>query len=413
MGLIKAIVDSATGMLADSWEEYFYCDALSNDVLMVKGQKKVNEKRGGNKKSSDNVISQGSVVAVNEGQCMIIVEQGKIVDVCAEAGEFVFDNSTEPSLFYGNLAESLGKSFSNFGRRIAFGGNTGKDQRVYYFNTKEIMNNLFGTPTPIPFRVLDKNTGFDFDTAVKVNGQYSFKIVDPILFYINVCGNAADSYGKDEILGTMRSELLTAMQPALAKISAKGVRPYEIPGFSTDICTYLAEELTNQWTSLRGIQMIKMSINAADMPAEDRERFQKWQDTAMLRNSNMAAARQTEAFSNMMENSGKSGGSGMDNVASMAAMSMMSQMMGGNFFGNNGANQAQVPQMQAAGAAAGWTCSCGAVNKGKFCSECGAKKPAGAPLYKCDKCGWEPEDPTHPPKFCPECGDVFDENDRA
>lgn len=413
MGLIKAIVDSATGMLADSWEEYFYCDALSNDVLMVKGQKKVNEKRGGNKKSSDNVISQGSVVAVNEGQCMIIVEQGKIVDVCAEAGEFVFDNSTEPSLFYGNLAESLGKSFSNFGRRIAFGGNTGKDQRVYYFNTKEIMNNLFGTPTPIPFRVLDKNTGFDFDTAVKVNGQYSFKIVDPILFYINVCGNAADSYGKDEILGTMRSELLTAMQPALAKISAKGVRPYEIPGFSTDICTYLAEELTNQWTSLRGIQMIKMSINAADMPAEDRERFQKWQDTAMLRNSNMAAARQTEAFSNMMENSGKSGGSGMDNVASMAAMSMMSQMMGGNFFGNNGANQAQAPQMQAAGAAAGWTCSCGAVNKGKFCSECGAKKPAGAPLYKCDKCGWEPEDPTHPPKFCPECGDVFDENDRA
>lgn len=413
MGLIKAIVDSATGMLADSWEEYFYCDALSNDVLMVKGQKKINEKRGGNKKSSDNVISQGSVVAVNEGQCMIIVEQGKIVDVCAEAGEFVFDNSTEPSLFYGNLAESLGKSFSNFGRRIAFGGNTGKDQRVYYFNTKEIMNNLFGTPTPIPFRVLDKNTGFDFDTAVKVNGQYSFKVVDPILFYINVCGNAADSYGKDEILGTMRSELLTAMQPALAKISAKGVRPYEIPGFSTDICTYLAEELTNQWTSLRGIQMIKMSINAADMPAEDRERFQKWQDTAMLRNSNMAAARQTEAFSNMMENSGKSGGSGMDNVASMAAMSMMSQMMGGNFFGNNGANQAQAPQMQAAGAAAGWTCSCGAVNKGKFCSECGAKKPAGAPLYKCDKCGWEPEDPTHPPKFCPECGDVFDENDRA
>lgn len=413
MGLIKAIVDSATGMLADSWEEYFYCDALSNDVLMVKGQKKINEKRGGNKKSSDNVISQGSVVAVNEGQCMIIVEQGKIVDVCAEAGEFVFDNSTEPSLFYGNLAESLGRSFSNFGRRIAFGGNTGKDQRVYYFNTKEIMNNLFGTPTPIPFRVLDKNTGFDFDTAVKVNGQYSFKIVDPILFYINVCGNAADSYGKDEILGTMRSELLTAMQPALAKISAKGVRPYEIPGFSTDICTYLAEELTNQWTSLRGIQMIKMSINAADMPAEDRERFQKWQDTAMLRNSNMAAARQTEAFSNMMENSGKSGGSSMDNVASMAAMSMMSQMMGGNFFGNNGANQAQAPQMQAAGAAAGWTCSCGAVNKGKFCSECGAKKPAGAPLYKCDKCGWEPEDPTHPPKFCPECGDVFDENDRA
>ena len=452
MGLIKAAKDALSTVLADQWREYFYCDSLSNDVLMIKGQKKVNEGRNSNTKASDNIISNGSVIAVNEGQCMIIVDQGGIVDVCADAGEFVYDNSTEPSLFYGNLGDSVKASFRTLGRRFTFGGNTAKDQRVYFFNTKEIINNLFGTPSPIPFRVLDKNTGFDFDTAVRINGQYSFKITDPLLFYTNVCGNVSDSYKKADLLTTLKGELLTALQPALAKISAQGVRPYEIPGFSKDICDLLAVELSGQWTELRGIQMVKMAINNADMLAEDRERFQKWQDTAMLRNSDMQAARKTEAFSNMMENmqsGGKNGGSPMDGAMNMMAMGMMNNMMGGNAFGGM-AQQAgqpmQQPMQQAApvqhmqapvlgwtckcghtdnrgkfcmecGAPkpteAGWTCGCGTVNQGKFCTNCGSKKPEGAPIYKCDKCGWEPEDPAHPPKFCPECGDIFDENDRV
>ncbi len=444
MGLIKAAKDALSTVLADQWREYFYCDSLSSDVLMIKGQKRVNEGRNSNTKASDNIISNGSVIAVNEGQCMIIVDQGGIVDVCADAGEFVYDNSTEPSLFYGNLGESVKKSFSTLGRRFTFGGNTAKDQRVYFFNTKEILNNLFGTPTPIPFRVLDRNTGFDFDTAVKVNGQYSFKIVDPLLFYTNVCGNVKESYKKAELLTTMKSELLTALQPALAKVSAQGIRPYEIPAFSAQICDILSEELSGQWTELRGIRMVTMAINAADMPAADRERFQKWQDTAMLRNTDMQAARKTEAFSNMMENmqTGKSSGSGMDSAMSMMAMGMMNNMMGNNpaFGAAMGAAQQQ-PVQQNQGmtvpvlgwtckcghtdnrgkfcmecgapkpSEAGWTCSCGAVNQGKFCTDCGSKKPEGAPIYKCDKCGWEPDDPSNPPKFCPECGDSFDEND--
>lgn len=453
MGLIKAAKDALSTVLADQWREYFYCDSLSNDVLMVKGCKRVTEGRNSNTKASDNIISNGSVVAVNEGQCMIIVDQGGIVDVCADAGEFIYDNSTEPSLFYGELGDSVKKSFSTMGRRFAFGGNTAKDQRVYFFNTKEIINNLFGTPTPIPFRVLDRNTGFDFDTAVKVNGQYTFKIIDPILFYTNVCANVPDSYKKTDLLSTLKSELLTALQPALAKVSAQGVRPYEIPGFSEQICDLLAEALTGKWTELRGIQMVSMSINSADMPAEDKARFQKWQDTAMLRSADMQAARQTEAFTSMIEKTnlsggkGSSGGSPMDGAMNMMAMGMMSNMMNGNGMGNMMGQQAapvqQMPQMQNPGAAApvlgwtcscgktdnrgkfceecgapkpenaGWTCSCGHVNKGKFCQECGKRKPEGAPLYKCDKCGWEPEDPTHPPKFCPECGDIFDENDRV
>lgn len=449
MGLIKAAKDALSTVLADQWREYFYCDSLSNDVLMMKGQKRITEGRNSNTKASDNIISNGSVVAVNEGQCMIIVDQGGIVDVCADAGEFVYDNSTEPSLFYGELGDSVRQSFSTMGRRFAFGGNTAKDQRVYFFNTKEIINNLFGTPAPIPFRVLDRNTGFDFDTAVKVNGQYTFKIVDPILFYTNVCANVPDSYKKTDLLATLKSELLTALQPALARISAQGVRPYEIPGFSEQICDLLSESLTGKWTELRGIRMVSMSINSSDMPAEDKARFQKWQDTAMLRSADMQAARQTEAFTSMIEKTNLSGGSGnggspMDGAMNMMAMGMMSNMMNGgmgNMMGGQQAGAQQMPQMQNPAAPvlgwtcscgkadnrgrfceecgapkpdnAGWTCSCGHVNKGKFCQECGKKKPDGAPVYKCDKCGWEPEDPAHPPKFCPECGDIFDENDRV
>ncbi len=457
MGLIKAAKDAITTVLADQWREYFYCDSLSNDVLMVKGQKRVTEGRNSNTKGSDNIITNGSVVAVNEGQCMMIVDQGGIVDVCAEAGEFVYDHSSEPSLFYGDLGGSISNSFSTLGRRFTFGGNTAKDQRVYFFNTKEILNNLFGTPAPIPFRVLDRNTGFDFDTAVKVNGQYTFKIVDPILFYTNVCANVPDSYKKADLLVTMKSELLTSLQPALAKVSAQGVRPYELPGFSEQICILLAEALTEKWTELRGIQMVSMSINSSDIPADDKARFQKWQDTAMLRSADMQEARKTEAFASMIEktnlaggNNGGEGGTAVNGAMNMMAMGMMSGMMGGGM--NNMMGGQQNPQMQqmqnsqmrnpAAGAApvlgwtcscgktdnrgkfcaecgaarpvsAGWTCSCGHVNQGKFCQECGKRKPEGAPLYKCDKCGWEPEDPAHPPKFCPECGDIFDENDRV
>lgn len=396
MGLIRAAKDALSSLLADQWREFFYCDSLSNDVLMVKGRKKDADGRG---KGSDNIISNGSVVAVNEGQCMIIVEQGKIVDVCADTGEFVYDSSTEPSLFYGDLGENIKSSFSQLGKRFSFGGSAPKDQRVYFFNTKEILNNLFGTPAPVPFRVLDRNTGFDFDTAVKVNGQYTFQIVDPVLFYMNVCANVTDSYKKAELAGTMKSELLTALQPVLAEISGQGVRPYELPGFSEQICRLLAEALSEKWTGLRGIRMVSMAINSSDIPAEDKARFQKWQETAMLRNSDMQAARQTEAFANMLENSGRSGGSGgaMEGAMNMMAMGMMGNMMGGMNGMAAGRQQAGAGQTQQAGSASGWTCSCGHVNQGKFCQECGSPKPA-ASGWTCS-CGH-----VNQGKFCQECG---------
>ena len=164
MGLIKAAKDAISGLLADQWREYFYCDSLSNDILVVKGTKRMNGR--GSNRGSDNIISDGSIVAVNEGQCMIIVDQGQVVEFCADAGEFVYDASTEPSLFSGNLGEGIKNTFTAVGKRFTFGGSAGKDQRVYYFNIKENMSNLFGTATPIPFRVVDANIGLDVERRI-------------------------------------------------------------------------------------------------------------------------------------------------------------------------------------------------------------------------------------------------------
>lgn len=449
MGLIKAAKDTISTMLADQWREFFYCDALPNDILVTKGKIRVTNKNGN--KGVDNIITNGSIVAVNEGQCMIIVDQGEIVEFCADAGEFVYDTSTEPSLFYGNLGENVVNTFKNIGRRFTFGGSTGKDQRVYFFNIKEIMNNLFGTASPIPFRVVDSNIGLDVDTSVKCNGQYSFKISDPLLFYKNVCGNVTQDYNKSELLATLKTEFLTALQPALAKISAMGIRYYELAGNTEKMAEALNEVLSEKWSNLRGIEIVSIGFNSVKIPDDDEKMIKDLQKTAVMRNANMAAATLVGAQAEAMKAAASNTATGP--MMAFAGMNMATQAGGfdANALYAMGAQQQQqqpvqqpvqqapvkeAPRMQApilgwtcsCGKAgntgkfceecgnkkpdnAGWTCGCGAVNQGKFCSECGGKKPMGAPLYKCDKCGWEPEDPAHPPKFCPECGDIFDDGD--
>ena len=450
MGLIKAAKDALGGLMADQWREYFYCTSLSSDLLMVKGEKQITQGRNSNTKGNDNIISNGSIISVNVGQCMIIVDQGKIAEFCAEPGEFVYDTSSEPSLLYGSLGENIKKSFAQFGRRFTFGGNTAKDQRVYYINTKEIINNLYGTPNPIPFHLVSKNTGFELETTIKCNGQYTFKIVDPILFYSNLAGNVAENYNKnDQLLSIMKAELLTKLPIALSQIAAEGVLPYQVPAHLDELTQYLKEELTAQWTELRGIEVVSMTMSAPIVPQEDMDRINKWNDTLVLTNANMAAARQTEAYTKALENMGNGGGSGeggntsaMNGAMGMMGMAMMQNMMNngmGGMFGVSQPTQMKPASTVAEGAVLGWTCSCGRsdnrgkfcqecglpkpaldgwtcscghVNQGRFCQECGRKKPEGAPMYRCDKCGWEPEDPTNPPKFCPECGDIFDDNDK-
>ncbi len=446
MGLIKAAKGAVSGVLADSWKDYFYCDAISSDMLAARGFKRVNGKSS-NTKGNDNIISNGSIIEVNEGQCALIVDGGKVVEVCAEPGEFVFDSSTEPSIFSGDLGDSIKATFKEIGKRFTFGGQAAANQRIYYINTKEITGNLYGTASPVPFRVLDKNINLDVDVSIRCNGEYSYRITNPVLFYSNVCGNFTDTYPKRTMDSILKSEIVTALQPALGKISDMGVRPSNLPAHTMEICDALNEILTKKWGEARGMTITSFNMNPPSMSQEDQELIKNLQKTAVMRDPAMAAAHLTEAQGEAMKTAaGNSGG------AMMGFMGMnMAQANGGINAGNlyNMASQqavaqantqanAQTAPAQPTVSADGWTCSCGtkntgkfcaqcgkpapkkgdswtcscgAQNKGKFCMECGKPKPAGVPLYKCDKCGWEPDDPTKPPKFCPECGDPFNADD--
>ena len=436
MGLIQAALSSAGTVLADQWKEYFYCDALDSNVLVVKGKKKVSGLSSN--RGSDNIISNGSIVAVADGQCMIIVDNGKIAELCAEPGEFKYDASSEPSIFAGDLGESILATFKVLGKRFTFGGEIPKDQRVYYFNTKEIIGNKYGTPSPIPFRVVDQRAGIDIDIAIRCFGEYSYRIANPILFYTNVCGNVTSEYTRAQLDNQLKTELLTALQPAFAKISEMGIRYSALPGHTTEIADALNEVLSAKWRDLRGLEIVSFGVSSVKANEEDEKLLKELQRNAAYRDPTLAGAAIIGAQAQAMQDAA--------NNASGAAVGFMGMNMAAQTGGVNAANlyamgaqqQAAAPAAPAAPAAEGWTCpscgkqafgkfctecgtkkpvdgwtcpSCGAVNKGKFCSECGAKKPADAPLYKCDKCGWEPEDPAHPPKFCPECGDPFDEGD--
>ena len=467
MGLIKAGLGALGGTLADQWKEFFYADAIDNEVLVVKGQKRVSG-CSSNTKGSDNIITNGSGIAVADGQCMIIVDQGKVVEVCAEPGEFTYDSSTEPSIFSGSLGEGIINTFKTIGKRFTYGGDTGKDQRVYYFNTKEIIDNKFGTRNPVPFRVVDSKIGLDIDVELRCSGVYSYKIADPLLFYTNVCGNVDGEYRREKLDPQLKNEFISALNPSLGRLSTLEIRPNQLMAHTMELEDAMNSTLSEKWGAARGLKIVSVALSSVSLTEEDTELIKNAQKTAILRDPGMAAATLTAAQSEAMKTA-----AGNPNGAMMGFMGMNMAN------GNGGVNaqqlysmsQQQQQQQANAGATApqsdaqkwkcscgatvngnfcpacgkkkpeaggsewvcscgaknkgkfcsqcgapkpaddGWVCSCGAKNKGKFCSECGKKKPAGEPLYRCDKCGWEPEDPKHPPKFCPECGDKFDDTD--
>ena len=483
MGLLKAGLGALGGVLADQWKEFFYCEALDMDTLVVKGQKRVGG-RSSNTKGSDNIISNGSGIAVADGQCMIIVEQGKVVEVCAEPGEYTYDTSTEPSIFAGSFGDSLVSTFKAIGKRFTYGGDTGKDQRVYYFNTKEIMGNKFGTPSPIIFEVMNKRLGMSRTVNVRCNGVYSYTISDPLLFYTKVCGNVEQAFTRDQIDEQMKTEFVSALQPAFGALAELELRPAQIPAKANELKKAMNEALQAEWVD-RGIAVAKIALNPITLNPEDMKKIQEMEDSMTYgQNAFMMGGRMTTATANAMETAaGNSAGA----MTGFMGMGMAGGAMGGGFnqaqqFYNMGVQQQQqqMAQQQAqqlvdaqaqamANAAAApaegwkcscgatatgkfcpecgakkpepqggwkcscgatatgkfcpecgspkpaddgrWTCSCGAKNTGKFCAECGGKKPAGIPQYKCDKCGWQPADPTKAPRFCPECGDPFDNGD--
>ncbi len=467
MGLIKAALGAAGGALADQWLEQFYCDSLDESILMVQGKKRVTD-RTSNTKGNDNIISNGSIISVADGQCALVVDNGKVVEVAAEPGDFKYDSSTEPSIFAGNLGKSIIDTFKTIGRRIAFGGDTARVQKVYYINTKFIPNNLFGTPEPIPFKIVDKNIpNLSLSVAVRCSGRYVYQIENPLLFYTNLAGNITGTYARSEIDGTLKSEFVTALQPALGEISKLGVLPEDITTKVMEITESMNNILSSKWGEIYGIKVVSVAFNPITLPPEDAKKLKEFQEMAVYSNPAMAAAKLATAQASAMEKA-----AGNPNGAMMGFMGMgMAQQAGGmnaqSLFNMAGQQQAQQSVPQAApvdgwkcdcGTVAtgkfctncgkakpapvvadgwkcecgadnkgkfcvecgkpkpadnptGWTCSCGAVNGGKFCMECGKAKPAGESVYRCDKCGWEPEDPKNPPKFCPECADPFTADD--
>lgn len=430
MGLIKAALGAINSTMADQWKEFFYCEALSKEVLVTKGRKRVSG-RSSNTKGSDNIISSGSGIAVADGQCMIIVEQGKVVEVCAEPGEYTYDASTEPSIFTGSLGRAILDTFKTIGKRFTYGGDTGKDQRVYYFNTKEILDNKFGTQNHIPFRVVDSKIGLDIDVSLRCNGIYSYIIKNPLLFYQNVCGNVEREYTRSEIDAQLKTEFVSALQPAFAKLSELELRPNQIIAHNTELEEALNTALSKKWRELRGIEVVTVALGSVTLPEEDQELIKKAQHAAILRDPTMAAATLAGAQAEAMKTAAGNKAGAMTGFMGMGMAANAGGLNVGGLYEMGAKNQKNEPENKgdswkcSCGAEAsgkfctecgakrpeGWKCSCGTVNKGKFCSECGSKKPASEPLYRCDKCGWEPEDPKNPPKFCPECGDRFDESD--
>ena len=459
MGLIKAGLGALGGVLADQWKEFFYCEALDMDTLVVKGQKRISG-RSSNTKGSDNIITNGSGIAVADGQCMIIVEQGKVVEVCAEPGEYTYDSSTEPSIFAGSFGESLKNTFRAVGKRFTYGGDTGKDQRVYYFNTKEIMGNKFGTPSPIIFEVMNKRIGFSRTVNVRCNGMYSYIISDPLLFYTKVCGNVEQPFTRDMIDEEMKTEFISALQPALGALAEMELRPAQLPAKVNELKEAMNAALRQEWVKSRGISVEKIALNPITLNPEDMKKIQEMEDSVSYgSNAAMMAGRMTNATANAMETAagntagamtgfmgmGMAGGAmggGFGTAQQLYAMGQQQQQTAnswkcacgatatGKFCPECGSKKPEAVNgwKCACGATAtgkfcpecgsprpadndGWTCVCGAVNTGKFCQECGSKKPAGIPQYRCDKCGWQPADPTKAPRFCPECGDPFDNGD--
>ena len=444
MGLIRAAAGAAGSTMADQWKEFFYCEAMDKEVMVVKGTKRTSS-RSSNKRGSDNIITSGSGIAVADGQCMMIVEQGKVVDICADPGEYTYDASTEPSIFAGSLGEGIRRTFQTIGKRFAYGGDTGKDQRVYYFNTKELIDNKFGTPTPIPFRVVDSRIGLDIDVSVRCHGIYSYRIADPLLFYTNVCGNVEQEYTREELDSQLKTEFVSALQPAFGRLSELELRPNQIVTHNTELENAMNEVLSAKWEQLRGLKVVSVALGSVTLPDEDAEMIKQAQRTAMMRDPSMAAATLTGAQADAMKAAASNSAGAMTGFMGMGMASNAGGLNAQQLFEMGQNQQAQAaaqntqPQQKIQPAADGdswtcscgavstgkfcpecgaprpadesWTCSCGTVNKGKFCMNCGARKPEKKMRYRCSKCGWEPADPENPPKFCPECGDPFGTED--
>ena len=357
MGLIKAVFNSASSVLADTWKDYFVCDSLDNNVLMVKGVKK-----GAGLFDRNDVITNGSGIVVADGQCAIVVDDGLVVEVANEPGNYTFDTSKSPSIFDGGF-KGIKDTFMQMVERFTYGGVTNRDQHVYYINTKEIPGNMYGTASPVPFKVSDPSINLNLEVLLKCNGEYSIRVTNPVLFYKNVAGNA-DVYYKENLDSQMKSELLTALQPALAKLSSQGVSMYsDIPLHTFELADNLNEVLSSKWSELRGISIVSFGINSIAPRQEDLEKIQSRQESASLTDASQAAAHLAAAQAQAMRDAANNPNG---SVNAFMGINMAGSATSGisDLYAQDAKNKQQT---------------------GGFCPYCGSPLPVDAMF--CPKCG--------------------------
>lgn len=385
MGIVKALTSAIGGSLADQWLEVIEAGNMGDQTLFTSG---VKVRKGSNTKGTDNTVSDGSVIHVYPNQFMLLVDGGKVIDYTGEPGYFTVKNSSMPSLFNGQLKEAVSESFD----RIRFGGQTPTAQKVYFINLQEIKGIKFGTPNPINYF----DQFYNAELFLRAHGTYSIKIADPILFYAEAVPKNADHIEVEDINGQYLSEFLEALQSSINQMSADGIRISYVASKGRELGQYMSDVLDDQWRAGRGIEIQSVGIASISYDEESKSLIQMRNQGAMLSDPGIregyvqgAAARGIEA----------AGSNANGSLAGFMGMGMGMNTAGGFMGAASAANADQMQMNQAAknaGTQETWTCSCGSVNTGKFCPDCGSKKPEGP--WTCG-CG-----AVNTGKFCSECG---------
>ncbi len=439
MGIIKAIAGAIGGGLADQWLEVIEPNDMGGNTVFTNGVTvRQGDKRNSNFKGTGQTISNGSIIHVYDSQFMMLVDGGKIVDYTAEPGYYKVNNSSLPSLFNGQLGDTVKETFSRF----KFSGTTPTKQQVFYINLQEIKGNPFGTANPVMYY----DAKLDADLYIRARGRYSIKITDPIKFYQEVIPRNAEKVEYSEISDQYRSEFLSAFQSAINQMSADGISIRTMASKGTELGEYMRDVLDEEWNSTRGFEVCIVGVDGITYDEKSQEILAERSRASVMSDPRLLNAQTQLNISEGIRDSGKNAGGAMAGFLGVG----MGMQAGGNFL--NAANEAnqKVAQQQAAqqqsplaaaagvAVAAGWKCECGATNTGKFCAECGKPQPqapagwvcscgttntgkfcaeCGKPQppkkIKCDKCGFEPDISNGIPKFCPECGDAIDDSDKA
>lgn len=392
MGLIKALVGAAFSTVADTWKDYIYCDSLDNNVLVKKGQHKFQP--GNIKYGNENVITEGSCIAVNEGQFLILVENGKIIDYTAEPGGYIWNSDAESSFFDGSFGEGLRNTVASFSERLQFGGIASNDQRAYFVNTKEILNNRFGFGK-VPFR----DHEFNLTILLQGYGNYSYRINDPIRFFFHVASNVQNEYTTENLSAQLRAELQGCILPVIGGMADVVTSYDQIVTNTPQMVELLNGELSKLWLENRGIEVSSISFANILPDDESVEKIRDLQESRVYsENKTMLGARVVAAKANAMEDAANNP-SGSANAFMGVNMAAASQQVDVDSLLNSDSEKPVAAETNEDV----WVCECGEHNTTKFCPECGRKKPE-IPNYICKKCGEDLRKYGKIPKFCPECG---------